>query len=183
MDQINSQVQFSESENLQHDLPHSGQAEAASNGDVQDHNDHNAQPSICNAPVRNTSVTIPQNQYQYVHPNVFFYRPSNGFYHYHVVCKEISYNTVTYLLNNSLNNKTQSSENEYSFFYQQQYNNRFYQVTCEIVSPSLVTSHLNETFHGIEPQHTEEENLVLTSYQKENLEYHLTRYLSQYLLD
>src|SRR4051794_40169199 len=37
-----------------------------------------------------------------LHPTVFFYRPSNDFYHYYVNCEEISYSAVTYLLNKSL---------------------------------------------------------------------------------
>src|SRR5436305_4944945 len=65
-----------------------------------------------------------QNQNQPVphptHPTVFFYKPLNDIYHYHVNCRKI-YNTVTDLLNNLLNNKEHSvqlSENEYMFFYQ-----------------------------------------------------------------
>jgi hypothetical protein len=188
MDSTNSQVQIpTDSENFQHNQPHSGQAESStvSNENVQYNIDHNAQSSVVvDTLVQNTSITNSQDQNQnHVHPSDFFYRPSNGFYHYHVSCREIPYNTITYLLNKSLNSKLHFNENEYIFFYQQLHDNRFYQVTCEIVSPSLVTNYLNENFHRFELQHMEQENLIFTSYQKENLEYYLTRYLSQYLLD
>ena len=36
------------------------------------------------------------------HPTIFFYRPPNDFCRYYVNCKEICYDTVTYLLNKSL---------------------------------------------------------------------------------
>src|SRR4051812_24582662 len=76
-----------------------------------------------------------------VHPTVFFYRPPNDFYHYLINCKEIPYDIVERLLKKLFNDKenvTQLKEDEYVFFYQQKCNNRFYQVSCEIVSPLLV---------------------------------------------
>lgn len=134
--------------------------------------------------------TSDQQQYDIVipllfHPNNFFYhtQTNNGYCHYHIKCKSISYNMVSYLLNNKQSN-VQFNENEYIFYYQQEHNNRFYQITCEIVSPSLITNYLNKSFHGVEiQQNLLQENLVFTLCQKEDLEFHLTRYLSQYLLD
>ncbi|CAG8775148.1 11684_t:CDS:1, partial [Rhizophagus irregularis] len=77
----------------------------------------------------------------------------------------------------------QSNENEGIFYYQQQYNNQLYQVSYEIVSPLLVNNCLNKNFLGIEfQQNMEQEHIVLTFGQKEYLECHLKKYLSQYLL-
>src|SRR4051812_22053958 len=141
MNPITPQVLVPDSETFQHNSLHSGQADnsTASNENVQQYDD--AQPSVINIPVQNTSITNPQDQNQHFHPNDFFYRPSNGFYHYHVNCKEIPYNEIILLLNKSLNNKIHLNGNENIFFYQQHHDNRFYQVTCEIVSPSLITNY------------------------------------------
>lgn len=127
------------------------------------------------------SQTASPQQIPPVHPKVFFYRPPNDFWHYYVDCKEICYDTVTYLLNKSCN--TQSNENECIFYYQQQYDAQFYQITCEIVSPFLVNNCLNKNFLGIELQNAEQEHLVFTFDQKENLKYCLRLYLGQYLLN
>ena len=87
------------------------------------------------------------------------------------------------MLNQLKKQNIQSNENECVFFYQQRYNNRFYQVSCEIVSPILVSNCLNEKF-GIDLQYQNmEEHLTFKLDQKENLEFHLKQYLSQYLLN
>jgi hypothetical protein len=119
------------------------------------------------------------------HPTTFFYRPPNDYYHYHVICKEIPNDSVEYLLNKLLKeSNVQSNENECIFYYRQQYNNRFYQVSCEIVSPLVINNCLSKNFLGIEfQQNMEQENLMLTFDQKECLEYHLKKYLSQYVLE
>src|SRR5205814_982679 len=92
-----------------------------------------------------STSNLSQNQNQLIHPNVFYYRPPNDFYHYHVRCKELSNNIIKDLLNELFKNEglnVQLKENEWMFFYQQQYNNRFYEITCEIVSPSSITGYL-----------------------------------------
>ena len=115
-----------------------------------------------------------------LHPTAFFYRPPNDINHYNVRCKEIS---ITYLLNN-INGYNQSNENEHIFLYQQRYDNRFFQITCEIVPPSSITSYLNETIYGISPQqNVEQEQLSFIIEQKQYLEFHLTQYLSNYVLN
>ena len=136
-----------------------------------------------------TSVTSVQTSYGNpilpVHPTAFFYRPSNDFCHYYISCKEISYNTVGYLLNKSLKeNNIQSNKKECIFYYQQQCNNRLYQVSCAIASPLLINNYLNKNLLGIEFQqlNMEQEDLELTFDQKENLEIHLLQYLNNYLL-
>ncbi|GET52853.1 hypothetical protein GLOIN_2v1123362 [Rhizophagus irregularis DAOM 181602=DAOM 197198] len=75
--------------------------------------------------------------------------------------------TVTYLLNKSLKeNNVQSNENECIFYYKQQHDARFYQVSCEIVSPLLINNCLNKNFLGFELQNSEQEHLVFTINQK-----------------
>ncbi|RIA91347.1 hypothetical protein C1645_805239 [Glomus cerebriforme] len=134
-------------------------------------------------PLQQTFQTIPAPT-NLVHPNIFFYRPPNGFCHYYVNCKEISYDTVTYLLNKLKECNIQSNENEFIFYYQQQYDKRFYELSCEIVSPLLIDNCLNKNFLGIElQQNAAQEHLSFTFGQKENLEHHLKQYLSQYLLN
>jgi hypothetical protein len=120
------------------------------------------------------------------HPTVFFYRPPNDFCHYYITCKEISYDTVTCLLNKSLKeNNVQYNENNCIFYYQQQFDTRFYQVSCEIVSPTLISNCLNKNLLGIEFQQqcVEKENLTFTFEQKEYLEDCLKQYLSFHLLN
>ncbi|RIA91349.1 hypothetical protein C1645_822137 [Glomus cerebriforme] len=139
---------------------------------------------------QNSQVQFSDQQYEnidyneqsrVVHSNDFFCHI--GPYHYHINCKAIPFNTIISLLNGKMS-IIQSNENEHIIFYHQEYNNQFFQITCKLVSPSFITNYLNETFHGIElQQNMIQENLVFTLYQKENLEYHLIRYLSQYLLD
>src|ERR1051325_6582594 len=89
------------------------------------------------------------------------------------------YNIVLY---NMAHLYPQHREDEYVFFYQQKCDNRFYQVSCEIVPPLLVDSCLNKNFLGIElqNQNMEQEHLAFTSGQKDDLEYHLRQYLSQH---
>ncbi|CAB4485132.1 hypothetical protein RhiirA5_437967 [Rhizophagus irregularis] len=133
----------------------------------------------------------PTDYSQPIHPIFFFYQPENDFYYYKVNCKEIKYEDILYFLNklfkNNLNNREheiQSHENEHIFFYYQQNDNRFYQVICELVSPIAITNYLNENIYGIKlQQNMEQEQLSFIIEQKQNLEFHLTQYLSNYLLN
>ena len=119
-----------------------------------------------------------------VHPTTFYYQPPNDFCHYYVDCKEISYDAVIYLLNKSLKvSNVQSNENECVIYYHQQYDSRVYWISCEIASPCLINNCLNKNFLGVElQQNVEQENLAFILDQKENLEFHLLQYLSNYLL-
>ncbi|GES91419.1 hypothetical protein GLOIN_2v1788367 [Rhizophagus clarus] len=118
------------------------------------------------------------------HPNSFYYQPENDRYYYMVDCQEIQHNDITYFLNKSLNNnKIQFHESEHVFFYYQQYDNRFYQVICKLVSPTEITNYLNENIYGIKlHQNMNQEQLSFFIEQKQNLEFYLTQYLSNYLL-
>lgn len=119
--------------------------------------------------------TIHQNQEnsdRHVHINNFFYQPSNDVINYHIKCEKLSLQL--------LNNPTQMRENEFVFYYQQQINNQFYQITCKIASPD----YLNKILYDVELyQNVEQEGLVFTSDQKENLQLHLSRYLNRHLLN
>ena len=150
-----------------------------------DNLDHNTQTQYHQPPQRTQTFQITSAQTNPIHPAVFFYRPPNDFCHYYVNCKEICYDTVTYLLDKSLQeHNIQSNENECIFYYQQQYDTRFYQVSCEIVSPLLINNCLNKNFLGIElQQNVEKEQLSITFDQRENLKYCLKQYLSLYLLN
>ncbi|CAB4374308.1 unnamed protein product [Rhizophagus irregularis] len=180
-----NQDQVSNSENL---LPSSDM-----NQDQAFSQDNNSNTSYMTTAVRDihpqydNMQTSPQQTLQTAtsfHPTIFFYRPPNEFCHYYVNCKEICYDTVAYLLNKSLKeNNVQSNENECIFYYKQQHDARFYQVLCEIVSPLLINNYLNKNFLGFELQNLEQEHLVFTINQKENLEYHLKQYLSLHLLN
>ncbi|PKB97116.1 hypothetical protein RhiirA5_367545 [Rhizophagus irregularis] len=101
--------------------------------------DSQPQPTVTNAYVQPDSSTNLRTQP--VHPTDFFFRPPNDYYHYHVVCKEISNDIVAYLLNKSLKEyNVQFNENEGIFYYQQQYNNRLYQFTFSIVNFYIVNN-------------------------------------------
>ena len=76
------------------------------------------------------------------------------------------------------------NENEHIFFYQQRFDNRFFQILCEIVSPSSITNYLNENIYGINiQQNVEQEQLSFINEQRQYLELHLAQYLSNYLLN
>ena len=177
----NLQTQFPDSENHQSSPisialnPQDAVSSHATNGDVC-HVTYSAQYQLPQqAPVTNTPVQVN-------HPNIFFFRPPNDLYHYHVICKEISYDIVEHLLNNPLNGNI--NEDEYTFFYQQRCNDRFYQVSCEIVSPFLVNNCLSIHFLGVElEQNMEQERLAFTIDRKAHLEHHLKQYLSKYVLN
>ncbi|GES95350.1 hypothetical protein GLOIN_2v1669728 [Rhizophagus clarus] len=118
------------------------------------------------------------------HPTVFYHYLPNDFYYYHINCKEISYNTIAFLLNKFLNNNIQNNEYEHIFFYHQRHDNRFYKIICEIIDPSSITNYLNQNIHGhVIGQNANQEKLCFSGDQKENIESQLTQYLSQYLLN
>ncbi|CAB4441519.1 unnamed protein product [Rhizophagus irregularis] len=118
---------------------------------------------------------------QLVHPIKFIYRPPNDIYIYHVKCEEISIQLLNEISSNVSN--INFNQNEYFFFYQQQSDNRTYQVVCEIVSPSFIINFLNKTIYGIEIEQNIGEELIIKFDQKENLKFYLTQYLNHFLLN
>src|SRR5689334_8034898 len=105
MSQFNSQVQSPDWENQQPapiSTPYNLQSVASShessavNGDAS-HVTYTTQSQLPQqTPVINTPVQI-------IHPTVFFFRPPNDVCHYHVICKEISYDDIGRLLNKPSN--------------------------------------------------------------------------------
>jgi len=109
----------------------------------------------------------------------FFYKPPNDFQIYNVTCKEmtISFDLVSQLLNNN-----NISSNLYVFYFPQFVQKKIYQVTCELVSHSLIIQFLNVNIHGIEVKKNDQEGYVNFSRElRENLEFHLKQFLAQYL--
>ncbi|PKY55225.1 hypothetical protein RhiirA4_73727 [Rhizophagus irregularis] len=135
---------------------------------------------------RQTETDVANSSHpQRIHPSVFFYRPPTDFYHYLIECNEISHDATVSLLNKLLKeNNVKSKENEHFFIYQQKYDDRFYQISCEIISPLIVNNCLSKNFLGVElQQNMEQECLAFTVDQKKYLEHHLMQYLSQYILN
>ncbi|RIA80907.1 hypothetical protein C1645_837853 [Glomus cerebriforme] len=175
-----------------------------SDSNVNDHNDYNVtasaaeQTNFDNYLEYNVQPQIHQPSQPYVDNNntvnvkdqqirpqlVFFFKPYNDFYSYHVKCEEISSDMIVKILNNSLINKDQFNDDEIIFFYSHHYNNRIYQITCEIISPTFIINFLNKNIYGfdIQQQIIGRELLEFTFEQKQNLEFHLSNYLNYYLL-
>lgn len=177
--------QFSNSENQQLNFNQNimGTSSHMNISTAQHNNNNNQQYTTQVNTTFNSSISpIMQNNFiidqQKLHPSTFFYQPPNDPCNYHINCKEISIDTVIQLLN-EFNGNTNDDKNEYIFHYQQLFNNRIYQVSCEIVS-SLT---LNKFIYGIEIDQNFVQNLSFTPNQKENLKYYLTQHLSQYLLN
>ncbi|RIA81451.1 hypothetical protein C1645_790435 [Glomus cerebriforme] len=107
----------------------------------------------------------------------FFYNPPNDPQIFHITCKEISFESGFQESNNP------SPDGTIYVFYYQLPNDKFYKITCEIVSNSLIVQYLNKKNFGIELIQVEQqqEYLEFSSEQKRNLEYHLKYYLSDYL--
>ena len=119
---------------------------------------------------------------QPIHPIVFFYRPPNDLYNYHIKCKEISIQLLNEFSSNVSN--INLDQNEYIFYYQQPSNNRIYQIVCEIVSPALIINLLNKTIYGYEiGQNIGHEQTTFKFNQKENLKFYLNQHLSHCLLN
>jgi hypothetical protein len=123
-------------------------------------------------PVQVNSHQNQENNDPQIHLNNFFYQPPNDILNYHIKCEKLSLQL--------LNNPTQLKENEFAFYYQQQYNNQIYRISCKIASPN----YLNKILYDVElDQNMGQERFAFTSDQKENLKLHLSRYLNRHLLN
>ncbi|CAI2168023.1 8672_t:CDS:1 [Funneliformis geosporum] len=148
---------------------------------LSENHSHETQSSVksTNNPFGNPQIPI-----QPVHSNTFIYRPPNDYCQYHVNCEKISNDLILQFLNKRKEIIMQLKENEYTFFYQQQCNNQFYQISCEIVSPSFINDWLNRNFLSIEiEQEMVQERLVFTFEQEKHLEIHLSQYLNNRVLN
>ncbi|CAG8508577.1 8331_t:CDS:1 [Funneliformis caledonium] len=151
-------------------------------------NSHVIQSSVNNStPIQTDPFGNPQIPIQPVQFNTFFFRPPNDYYQYHVNCEKISIDLILQLLNKRKENIMQLKENKYIFFYQQRSNNQFYQfyqISCEIVSPSFINDWLNKNIYGIEfEQNMVQEQFVFTLDQEKHLEIHLSQYLNNHFLN
>jgi len=124
-----------------------------------------------------------------IHSNTFVFKPPNDFNNYNTECEKVSDDYVTELLNELYSSGSEArnvyhlNENIHVFFYRQQYDNQYFKITCEIVSPILINRYLNKNLHGIDFEQNEElEQLAFTLDQKKYLEFHLTKRLNNYLL-
>ncbi|GBB97527.1 hypothetical protein RclHR1_00300006 [Rhizophagus clarus] len=178
--------QFSNSENHGPNFNQNTIMEASSRMNISSaqHNNININPSNPQYIMQVNTTSDSQNnlvvdQQKPNHPFTFFYQPPNDPCNYHINCREISINTLIQLLNELNGATTNDDKNEYIFHYQQLFNNRIYQVSCEIVF-SLI---LNKYIYDIEIEQNFVQNLSFTPNQKENLKYYLTQYLSHYLLN
>jgi hypothetical protein len=119
-------------------------------------------------------------------PKKFFYQPYGDFFTYHIKYEKIPDDLIIKLLNQlpyiSYITQLKENKNRYTFYYRQIYNNQVFQITCEIVPPSLINSCLNKHFYGIEAEQSIQEQLTIEPFQKENLKYHLENYLSNVFL-
>ncbi|CAB4443172.1 unnamed protein product [Rhizophagus irregularis] len=79
-----------------------------------------------------------------------FFSPTNDDCVYKVEFEETSSDIVIKMLNDSLINKEnlQINENEVNYFYENKYTNRFYKITCKLVSPySTITSEQKQNLY------------------------------------
>src|SRR5688500_11990819 len=86
-------------------------------------------------------------------PYEFVFRPLNDLNHYYTKYQRLSVDLVTMFVNDSISggmNFIHFNEYEHTFVYRQQYNNQFYQVTCEIISPTLINNILNQNINVFE---------------------------------
>ena len=101
----------------------------------------------------------------------FFYNPNGDNQIYHITCE---------LIGNVDNDNPLS---DHTFYYRLNENNS-YQISCNLISHSLIVQFLNKNIHGIELKQSEElqeECLCFSNSQRENLEFHLKQYLFNYL--
>ncbi|CAG8720759.1 15690_t:CDS:1, partial [Funneliformis caledonium] len=164
MNPISSQIQASDTENSLHSIiptcyadnntftvSSQSNLEQVTESSLNENNCHITQCSFnTSTPIQTNPFGNPQFQIQPVYSKTFIYRPPNDYYQYQVNCEKISNELVLQLLNNRKENVMQLKENEYAFFYQQRGSNQFYQISCEIIPPSVINYWLNRNIHCME---------------------------------
>ncbi|CAG8565853.1 uncharacterized protein OCT59_017011 [Rhizophagus irregularis] len=91
----------------------------------------------------------------------FFYNPPGDSQIYHITCE--------------LSNKNVDPLSDHTFYYNID-DNSFYQITCRLISHSLIVQFLNKKIYGIEHKQGEEpqqDYLTFSKFQRDNLEFHL----------
>ena len=102
----------------------------------------------------------------------FFYNPPGDHQIYHITC-ELSSGNI---------NKTDLIS-DHKFYYKLDDKN-FYQMSCILISNSLIVQFLNKNIYGIELKQGEEqqqEYLTFSNGQRNNLEFHLREFLFNHL--
>jgi len=98
----------------------------------------------------------------------FFHNPPNDHQIYHVTCKLLSKGNIDNI----------KPFPDHIFYHQ--IDDNFYQITCILISHSLIVQFLNKKIYGIELRQGEEqqqERLTFSNDQRDNLEFHLREFL------
>jgi hypothetical protein len=99
----------------------------------------------------------------------FFYNPPCDHQIYHITCE----------LSEKIKDKDIDLVSDHTFYYKLDDKN-LYQITCILISNSLIVQFLNKKIYGIELKQGEEkqeEYLTFSNAQRDNLELHLREYL------
>src|SRR5436190_6677373 len=129
-------------------------------------------PSLYNTtnqvPQISSPSNLPQSQANVVMAEyAFFYKPCNDYQIYHIICKEISFETASHFLRN--HDHSIQSDNFHVFYFQQPDDKKIYQVNCEVVSYNFIINSLNKISYGIELNLNVQENSDFSREHKENL--------------
>ncbi|CAB4443991.1 unnamed protein product [Rhizophagus irregularis] len=95
----------------------------------------------------------------------FFYNPPNDSQIYHITCEFLNENV--------------DPSSDHTFYYKLD-DKSFYQMTCKLISHSLIVQFLNKKIYGIELRQGEEQHqdyLTFSNGQKDNLEYNLKEFI------
>jgi hypothetical protein len=113
----------------------------------------------------------------------FFYNPPNDLYIYNIVCKEtpISFELVSQLLENDINNSTQNyahSNNLHEFHFLKPEEKKCYKITCELISHASIVRFLSKSIYDIEVRQNglPQQHVTFSKELRENLEFHLRQF-------
>src|ERR1043165_1551410 len=116
----------------------------------------------------------------------FFYNPPNDLYIYNIACKEtpISFELVSQLLDNDINNSTQNyvhSNNLHEFYFLKPDEKKCYKITCELIPHSSVVRFLNKNAYDIEVKQNglPQQYVDFSRELRGNLEFYLRQFFSQ----
>ena len=175
MDPMQQQTQSSNNPNIYSSTFCNTQLDTTSN--IQDYN-----TVVLSSSSSSNSATHPLGLTEYS----FFYNPPNDLYIYNIVCKEtpISFELVSQLLDNDINNSTQNyvhSNNLHEFYFLKPEEKKCYKITCELISHSSIVQFLNKNVYGIEVKQNglPQQYVDFSRELKENLEIYLKQFFSQ----
>ncbi|RGB31919.1 hypothetical protein C1646_763547 [Rhizophagus diaphanus] len=123
-----------------------------------------------------SSINIPQLQDNVVMAEyLFYYQPYNDFQVYNITCKEISFDMIYCHNCLSQNNVT------HVFYFQHPVDKKIYKIICEIVRYNYIVWMLNKIDYNVELNFNGQQQETFSKQHKENLEFHLKHYLTNYL--